>query len=226
MRTTPAASLAFLLMVGVAPAHAACTAHMATVARATSATAGAAWPGAASPSGRPTALGLVPVAPSISPPGPPRTVGPYAGLFSVDVPNAGAFRIALGGRAWIDVLEGTGAGRLDHARPWRPLRRRRQGGDFSAAGGPARDRDHRQRRARSGDRGHAHELTSGFATVAGGQARLPIRDGALFGGSRRCPTPGTIAAEWSPSMPRTVPYGQQIDPSHLKPDDRTSGERP
>ena len=56
--------------------------------------------------GRPTRVELAPVAAIHFPATPAKTGGPYAGLVSFEVKQAGAFRIALGGRAWLDVVEG------------------------------------------------------------------------------------------------------------------------
>ncbi len=106
MRTTRAATLAALLIAGVAPAHATCTTHMPTTATVASATALAGLANSSITLGTPTALQLVPVATVHFPARPDKTDGPYAGMFSFDVPQASAFRISLGGRAWIDVVEG------------------------------------------------------------------------------------------------------------------------
>ena len=57
--------------------------------------------------GRATTLALAPIATVHFPARPEKTNGPYGGLFFVDVVRAGAIRISLGARVWIDVAEGT-----------------------------------------------------------------------------------------------------------------------
>ncbi len=104
MRTMRARTLAFLLLGNVA--HATCTTHLPTTATIASATAIAGLANSRVAADKPTALQLVPIATIHFPARPDKTDGPYAGLFSFDAAQAGAFRISLGGRAWIDVADG------------------------------------------------------------------------------------------------------------------------
>ncbi len=111
MRTMHAAGLrgAPLLaavLLGAGAAHAECTAHMPTIATVVSARDSAGLGKSTLAMGRPTAVTLAQVAAIRFPVRPEKTDGPYAGLVAFDVPQAGAFRIALGGRAWLDVVEG------------------------------------------------------------------------------------------------------------------------
>ena len=92
---------------GARMAHALCLLHMATVATAPTSHAATDGPAAGSLAlGRGTALALAPIETLHFPARPEKTVGPYGGLFFVDVPRAGAYRVSLGARAWIDVAEG------------------------------------------------------------------------------------------------------------------------
>lgn len=99
-----AACLAILLLANGA-AHAACTRQMPTSATVVAANDAAGLDKSAIASGTPTRVALAPVAAIHFPVRPGRTGGPYAGLVSFDVARAGAFRITLGSRAWLDVVQ-------------------------------------------------------------------------------------------------------------------------
>ena len=103
-----AAGLSASLLLAAAAARAACTQQMATTARVVAANDAAGLGQSVLAIGTPTRLALAPIAALHFPARPARTSGPYAGLVSFDVKQAGAFRIALGARASLDVMEGGG----------------------------------------------------------------------------------------------------------------------
>ena len=102
----PALLLLASLLIVTGGAQAACTQRMPTAPSLAAATAVAGLDRSVLAIGRATRVALAPVAAIHFLATPGKTGGPYAGLVAFDVKQAGAFRIVLGDRAWLDVVEG------------------------------------------------------------------------------------------------------------------------
>ena len=104
MTTRRAAGLAAFLLVLPVTAQADCTAHLRTTASVVSANDAAGLAGSVVAIGTPSEVKLLPVASIHFPIRPKKPGGPYAGLVAFNMAQAGAVRISLGGRAWLDVV--------------------------------------------------------------------------------------------------------------------------